>query len=118
MTPGRVADEFRATEDFMNFRISSDGQHFDSLLILKSGNAQQVPVNSQSVKPDVDAAQDTATISSASSQLSSSFAVRQDKVDSLRAQVVGGTYSVDTNAVSTSMSSDPFWCPSLPIRGR
>lgn len=102
----------------MNFRIYSDGQQFNSSQIFKSGNAQQAPVTSQTVKPNVDAAPDTATISSASSQLSSGFAVRQDKVDSLRAQVVGGTYSVDTKAVATSMSSDPFWCPSLPIQGR
>jgi flagellar biosynthesis anti-sigma factor FlgM len=102
----------------MNIRIYSDGQNFDSSSIFKGGNAQQAPVTSQTAKPNVDAAQDTAAISSAGSQLSSGFAVRQEKVDSLRAQVVSGTYSVDTKAVATSMSSDPFWSPSLPIHGR
>jgi flagellar biosynthesis anti-sigma factor FlgM len=102
----------------MNFRIYSDGQQFDSSSISKSGNAQQAPVTSQAVKSNVDATQDTAAISSASSQLSSGFAVRQDKVDALRAQVVSGTYTVDPKAVATSMSGDPFWCPSLPIQGR
>jgi flagellar biosynthesis anti-sigma factor FlgM len=101
----------------MNLRIHGHGgQHVDSSSNLKNGTAQQASVSPQPANSTVDAmnaAQDTATLSSASSQLSGGLAVRQDKVDALRAQMVSGNYTIDTHAVASAMSRDPFWSPSL-----
>jgi flagellar biosynthesis anti-sigma factor FlgM len=100
----------------MTFRIQN-AQPVDQSSSAKGSNAQPSSVASPATSTQ-NTAQDKATISSLGSQLSSGFAVRQDKVDSLRAQVANGSYRVDAQAVASSMSSDPFWCPSLPIRGR
>lgn len=52
--------------------------------------------------------QDTATISSAQSQLSGDLPIRQDRVDALRSQVESGTYTVNAHAVATAMFNNLF----------
>jgi flagellar biosynthesis anti-sigma factor FlgM len=103
-------------ESAMTFRIHN-AQSVDQSASVKNSTAQSSSRASQTISIQ-NGTQDTTSISSASSQLATGFSVRQDKVDSLRAQLANGSYSVDTQAVASSMSSDPFWCPSLPIRGR
>lgn len=99
----------------MSLRIPNHNQSVEPSSTIKKDHAQ--PVSSVSPLAQ-NAVQDKASISNASSQVSGGFAVRQDKVDSLRAQVTSGNYSVNPKAVANSMSSDPFWCPTLPISGR
>lgn len=56
----------------------------------------------------LNAAQDTASISSATTQLSGDVGIRQDRVDSLRAQMDTGTYTVNPHAVATAMFQNLF----------
>jgi len=51
---------------------------------------------------------DTAAISPATSQLSGDVAIRQDRVDALRSQLEGGTYTVNAHAVATAMFQNLF----------
>jgi anti-sigma28 factor (negative regulator of flagellin synthesis) len=76
----------------MTFRIHN-AQSVDQSASVKSSTAQSSSRASQTISIQ-NGTLDTTTISSASSQLSSGFSVRQDKVDSLRAQVANGSYSV------------------------
>jgi flagellar biosynthesis anti-sigma factor FlgM len=87
----------------MSFRIQIHGQQVDSTTAKKRGASLQ---NSSSAASSFE---DNATITSALSQMSGDFAVRQDKVDSLRAQVKDGSYNVDPQAVAGSMAADTFW---------
>jgi flagellar biosynthesis anti-sigma factor FlgM len=54
------------------------------------------------------AAQDTACISAATSQLSGDVSVRQDRVDALRLQVEAGTYTIAPHAVANAMFQNLF----------
>jgi flagellar biosynthesis anti-sigma factor FlgM len=92
----------------MNLHIHNQAQPVDSSSNLKSSPAQPASGDSKPVSSVVGATQDTASISSLSSQLSSGFAVRQDKVNMHHAQLVNGTYSVDARAVATAMLDDHF----------
>jgi flagellar biosynthesis anti-sigma factor FlgM len=51
---------------------------------------------------------DTATISSASNELSGEVPFRHDRVEALRAQVESGTYTVNPHAVATAMLQNLF----------
>jgi flagellar biosynthesis anti-sigma factor FlgM len=56
----------------------------------------------------LDDAQDTASISAATSQLSGDVPIRQDRVDALRSQMDTGTYTVNAHAVATAMFQNLF----------
>ncbi len=56
----------------------------------------------------LNAAQDTASINSAATQLSSDLPIRQDRVDALRAQMETGTYTVNAHAIATAMFQNLF----------
>jgi flagellar biosynthesis anti-sigma factor FlgM len=96
----------------MDLRIQNLGQHdVDPTANLKSGSSQPLSSSSQSANstrysPD---APDTASISSATSQLSSTdLPIRQDRVDALRMQIESGTYTVNPRAVATAMFQNLF----------
>ena len=79
---------------------------------LKGGSAQTGTGvgDSPRIPPSraLNAAQDTASISSATTQLSGDVGIRQDRVDSLRAQMDTGTYTVNPHAVATAMFQNLF----------
>ncbi len=56
----------------------------------------------------LNAMQDTASINSATAQLSGDLPMRQDRIDALRAQVESGTYTVNAHAVATAMFQNLF----------
>jgi flagellar biosynthesis anti-sigma factor FlgM len=62
----------------------------------------------QSAALELGAGEDTATISSATSQLASDLPIRQDRVDALRSQIESGTYTVDAHAVANAMLQNYF----------
>ncbi len=90
----------------MNLRIQAQGQPVDSVPDVKSGSTQPGG-GSKSALTTGDAA-DTASLSTATSQLSGDVAIRQDRVDALRSQVESGTYTVDARAVATAMFQNLF----------
>jgi flagellar biosynthesis anti-sigma factor FlgM len=98
----------------MNLRIQNQSQpDIDSSATLKSGTPQTgASLNSSrsanSAPESLSAAQDTASISSAPSQLSGDVPIRQDRVDALRTQMESGTYSVNSHAVATAMFQNLF----------
>lgn len=94
----------------MSLRITNSSQT-DADLTTNLTSAARSESTAETVETDAEAldqTQDTATISSSSSQLASELPVRQDKVDALRAQVKAGTYSVDSRAVATAMFQNLF----------
>lgn len=77
----------------------------------RSGSTQSAssPVSSTySYIGSLEDTQDTASISAAPGQLSGDLPIRQDRVDSLRAQIEAGTYTVDPHAVATAMFQNLF----------
>jgi flagellar biosynthesis anti-sigma factor FlgM len=98
----------------MSLRIQNQGQpEIDSSATLKSGTTQAATgagdsLNSLSTLNTLSASQDTASISSATSQLSGDVPIRQDRVDALRAQLETGTYTVNAHAVATAMFQNLF----------
>jgi len=98
----------------MSLRIQNQGQpEIDSSAALKSGSTQAATgagdsSNSLSTLNALRASQDTASISSATSQLSGDVPIRQDRVDALRAQLETGTYTVNAHAVATAMFQNLF----------
>jgi flagellar biosynthesis anti-sigma factor FlgM len=98
----------------MNLRIQNQNQpEIDSSATLKSGSAQPGSSLSSSQSTNstlnaLDAAQDTASLSSATSQLSGDVPIRQNRVDALRAQIDSGTYTVNSHAVATAMFQNLF----------
>jgi anti-sigma28 factor (negative regulator of flagellin synthesis) len=96
----------------MDIRIQNQGQlELDSANI-KSGGAQTAAglgaSPTDSTLAALNAAQDTASISSATNQLSGDVAIRQDRVDSLRSQMDTGVYTVNAHAVATAMVQNLF----------
>jgi flagellar biosynthesis anti-sigma factor FlgM len=94
----------------MNLRIQTQPQSVDPSAELKSGSTQPGSATGQanSSAATFSAAADTASISAATSQLSGDVAIRQDRVDALRAQFESGTYTVDPHAVATAMFQNLF----------
>ncbi|HVJ05296.1 MAG TPA: flagellar biosynthesis anti-sigma factor FlgM [Candidatus Saccharimonadales bacterium] len=96
----------------MDLRIQNQGQpDIDPASNLKSGSAQAGSVNGTSLHNSLAAlntAQDTASISGATVQLSGDAAIRQDRVDALRSQLEGGTYTLDSHAIATAMFQNLF----------
>jgi len=98
----------------MSLRIQNQGQpEIDSSVALKSASTQAATAagdshNSLSTLNALGASQDTASISSATSQLSGDVPIRQDRVDALRAQLETGTYTVNAHAVATAMFQNLF----------
>jgi flagellar biosynthesis anti-sigma factor FlgM len=64
--------------------------------------------SSQSATSKPGAGEDTATISSATSQLAGNLPIRQDRVNALRSQIESGTYTVDAHAVANAMLQNYF----------
>ncbi len=98
----------------MNLRIQNSGQpETDPPANLKSGSTQSgvgpgSPQSTSSYIGAMDDAQDTACISSATSQLSGDVSIRQDRVDALRSQLDTGTYTVNAHAIATAMFQNLF----------
>jgi len=96
----------------MDLRIQNQSQSdIDSPATLKSASTQASASQSQSANSTqvvLNAAEDTASISSATSQLSGDAPIRQDRVDALRAQMDSGTYSVNSHALATAMFQNLF----------
>lgn len=90
----------------MNIRIQNEGQSVDSLADVKSSGTQPGSVSKSALTAGT--AADTASISTATSQLSGEVAIRQDRVDALRSQFESGTYTVDARAVATAMLQNLF----------
>ena len=77
----------------------------------KSGGAQSASNSVSSAYSNIGALeeiQDTASISSAPSQLSGDLPIRQDRVDALRSQIETGTYTVNAHAVANAMFQNLF----------
>jgi len=98
----------------MNLRIQNSGQpESDPTANLKNNSAQTnagsgSAQSTSSYVGALDDAQDTPSISSATSQLSGDVAIRQDRVDALRSQLETGTYTVNAHAVATAMFQNLF----------
>ena len=96
----------------MNIRIQNQGQPEIDTANIKSGSAQTAAglgaSPTDSTLTTLNAAQDTASISSATSQLSGDVAIRQDRVDALRSQLDTGIYTVNAHAVATAMFQNLF----------
>lgn len=95
----------------MNVRIQNQSQsEIDSSATHKSGGAQTGLDASptDSTLAALNAAQDTTSISPATSQLSGEVAIRQDRVDALRTQMDTGTYTVNPHAIATAMFQNLF----------
>jgi flagellar biosynthesis anti-sigma factor FlgM len=97
----------------MDLRIQNQIQpEIDSPATSKGGSAKtgtgvgESPTDSTLTA--LNAAQDTTSISSATTQLSGDVGIRQDRVDSLRAQLDTGTYTVNPHAVATAMFQNLF----------
>ncbi len=100
----------------MSLRIPNQGQsemdtaNFSSASLSaassKTGSAQ--PASSNSTLNALNAAQDTASIHSAATQLSGDLPIRQDRVDALRSQIETGTYTVNAHAVANAMFQNLF----------
>jgi flagellar biosynthesis anti-sigma factor FlgM len=99
----------------MSLRIQNPGQpEVDTL----SNSASAKTANAQSGSSAVastyshigalDDTQDTASVSAAHGQLSGDLPIRQDRVDSLRAQIETGAYTVNAHAVATAMFQNLF----------
>lgn len=99
----------------MSLRIPNQGQsemdtaNFSSASLSaassKTGNAQPASPNSTL---NALSAQDTASIQSATTQLSGDLPIRQDRVDALRSQIETGTYTVNAHAVANAMFQNLF----------
>ena len=96
----------------MSLRIQNQGQqpNLDPSSNLKSGSAPASQALSlaavdsyNSTLNALDKTEDTTSISSATSQLSGDVPVRQDRVDSLRAQIESGTYTLNPQAIANAM---------------
>lgn len=75
----------------------------------KTGSAQSGATSSaNSTLNALNAAQDTASINSAATQLTGDLPIRQDRVDALRTQMETGTYTVNAHAVATAMFQNLF----------
>jgi flagellar biosynthesis anti-sigma factor FlgM len=93
----------------MNLRIENQGQSVDSPTDVKSSGTQPGSASKSALTAlSTGTTADTASISAATSQLSGDVAIRQDRVDALRSQVEGGTYTVDARAVATAMFQNLF----------
>lgn len=95
----------------MSLRILNQGQPVDPATDLKSNGTQAGAGTAKSTLLSLSTsgtASDTASISAATSQLSGDVAVRQDRVDALRAQIESGTYMVEPRAVATAMFQNLF----------
>jgi len=98
----------------MNLRIQNSVQpETDPPANLRSGSTQTAAGSGSSQSTSsyigaLDDAQDTASISSATSQLSGDVPIRQDRVDALRSQLETGTYTVNAHAVATAMFQNLF----------
>jgi flagellar biosynthesis anti-sigma factor FlgM len=97
----------------MDLRIQNQIQpEIDSPTTFKGGSTQtgtgvgESPTDSTLTA--LNTAQDTTSISSATSQLSGDVGIRQDRVDSLRSQLETGTYTVNPHAVATAMFQNLF----------
>jgi flagellar biosynthesis anti-sigma factor FlgM len=94
----------------MTIGIFNQGQHdLEPAANLKSTSAQ--PASGSGASSSTGAlseSQDTASISSATNQLSGDVAIRQDRVDALRLQMESGTYTVNAHAVATAMFQNLF----------
>jgi|SRR5208282_5159574 len=96
----------------MNLSIQNPGQsEVDPSANLESSNRKSSAGAGSSTGSCIgafDGTQDTASISSAPSQLSGDLPIRQDRVDALRAQMEAGTYTVSAHAVATAMFQNLF----------
>lgn len=95
----------------MSLNISDLGQpatELSSASSNRTGAASSSASSGASSSALSNATQDTATISSAQSQLSGDLPIRQDRVDALRSQVESGTYTVSAHAVASAMFSNLF----------
>lgn len=94
----------------MSFQIQNQGLPVDSSSDLRASSTQPGAAtdSTKSTLTAPTASADTASISAATSQLSGDVAIRQDRVDSLRAQIESGTYTVNPRAVATAMFQNLF----------
>ncbi len=96
----------------MDLRIHNQNQSdIDPAVTLKSANPQPgsggVGAHNSNLNA-LNAADDTASISGATVQLSGDVAVRHDRVDALRSQLEGGTYTLNSRAIATAMFQNLF----------
>jgi flagellar biosynthesis anti-sigma factor FlgM len=92
----------------MSLSIQNQGQpELDPSANLKPPAAPSA-ASSSATSSTLGAPQDTASIHSATVQLSADLPIRQDRVDALRAQVESGTYTVNAHAVATAMFQNLF----------
>jgi flagellar biosynthesis anti-sigma factor FlgM len=96
----------------MSLQIQGQSQSVDTSVELKSSSSQATggtSADSASGATETSVtSSDTATISAAGSQLSGEVSPRQERVQTLRAQVESGTYTVDARAVATAMFQNLF----------
>ena len=92
----------------MSLRIENQGSlPVDSTTVSNRSSVQSTSATetASSLQPA-----DTASIGSASSQLSTDTQtpIRQDRVDALRAQIEAGTYTPNASAIATAMFQNLF----------
>jgi flagellar biosynthesis anti-sigma factor FlgM len=98
----------------MNLNIQNQGQSEIDTASFSSASLSSAEVKTGSAKSSasnlsaLNAAQDTASINSAATQLSGDLPIRQDRVDALRTQMETGTYTVNAHAVATAMFQNLF----------
>jgi len=101
----------------MSLSIQNQGQpeiaqpEIDTSASVKTSSAQSGAASSSSANSTanaLNAAQDTASINAATTQLSGDLPIRQDRVDALRAQMESGTYTVNAHAIATAMFQNLF----------
>jgi len=94
----------------MSLSIQNQGQpEIDLSANLASANPMTGSGTSSPTSANAsNATQDTASINSATTQLSGDLPIRQDRVDALRAQMETGTYTVNAHAVATAMFQNLF----------
>ncbi len=94
----------------MSLSIQNQGQpEIDLSTNLASANLMTGSATSSSTSANAsNEIQDTASINTATTQLSGDLPIRQDRVDALRAQMETGTYTVNAHAVATAMFQNLF----------
>ncbi len=96
----------------MDLRIHNQNQSdIDPATTLKSANSPSGASGAGAHNSNLNAlnaAEDTASISGATVQLSGDVAIRQDRVDALRSQLEGGTHKLNSHAIATAMFQNLF----------
>ncbi|MDR3764971.1 MAG: flagellar biosynthesis anti-sigma factor FlgM [Acidobacteriota bacterium] len=91
----------------MSLRIENQGQQ-PAVNNTEATRAASAASKASTASSSATSSVDTASIGSASGELSGDLSIRQDRVDALRAQVESGTYQPDPHAIASAMFQNYF----------